>query len=232
MVIKRDVNKKIPKSPDKKNPKLPKKEESPLKKISREYDERKLKEAEEKKQDEISALKETQRVEKVIKNHLDKLETQLKEKKLTHFWTFPWKSGFKKFHGDFDDIQKMVKQDDKYKNKTIMYCAMGFYQNRKEDSLHRSVDIWMGVSLNMWRIDDKGDMNGKYSGWGCHYMWTPIDFKLSKFSFKLMEVIMHAVDKKVTTCESLMGLPLTNVVDNLKARKVKFDDVLSPLANV
>ena len=223
MVIKKDIV-------IKKKVVIPKKTESAYERISREMDEKEAKELADKKQAEKDALKEKKHAEKVIKSYLDKLEVQIKEKNLQNFWSFPDVKGFKKIWNKYSykQIDKIV-QDDlvRYKNRKIIQFNIIFVQNESKSSLARKNGNWLLLDMMLFEIDDKGTFKNTS---GCRYAWRNDDFKITKFSFKLLETIMYPIANGVHSCVSILGIPLWNVIEQLQKKGVDFTDVLKPLA--
>jgi hypothetical protein len=208
------------------------KEESDYARMSREYDEKRAKEAARKKQKEIDAIEEEKRKAVIIRKYLTKLDIQIKEKNLYDFWTFPDRSGFKKIGKGFgyEQMQKLVQKDiNKYANRQIMLYQIRLEHNESDTSTHRKYGTWLLVDTVVFKINSKGEFE---SDGGCHYVWRDEDFKLTKFSFKLLETIMHPITDHKLNCVSLMGYPLTNIIKRLEKLGIDFSDVLNPLAGI
>jgi hypothetical protein len=207
-----------------------KNEEDPYHKIRRERREKEARELADKKQAEKDALKEKKRAEKVIKSYLDKLEVQIKEKNLLNFWSFPDVKGFKKIWNfyNYKQIDKVIQDDlDKYANRQVMRFHITFSQNESVTSLARTNGNWFTVHMMLFEINNKGDIKNTNS---CHYAWRNGDFKITKFSFKLLETIMYPIANHIHGCASILGIPLWNVIEQLQLKGVDFTDVLKPLA--
>ena len=231
MVIKRESKKdsKIKEYPLKEKTTKITKEETVFARVGREMREQKQKELEEKKQKEIDDAKEKNRVDKVITNYLTKLDEQLKEKS-DYFWVFPKKSGFKKLVMSDNEMKKFVKQDvEKYANKTVAYFSIHLYHDDEPDSTFRKYDIWMLVSIQIYKMNSKCKMDNIS---GCHFIWHPDDFRTTKFSYKLLETIMRPINDGKKSCVSLTGIPVTVVIKDLQKKGIDFDDVLKPLAKL
>jgi hypothetical protein len=207
--------------------------ENTLAKTIREYKEKEKREAEEKKQKEIDDKKENARKEEIIIPYLEKLDKQLNEKNLGSFWTFPDRSSFKKINGSFEKIEKMVKKDlDKYANRQIAYFAIRSFHKSKKDSLLRQYGTLLGVKMSIFHIDSEGNLDGDHKPTGCDYMWTDEDFKTTKFSFKLLERLMHPVAEHKIKCTSIFGFHISFIIKKMERLGVDFSDILNPLANV
>ena len=184
------------------------------------------------KDDKLADIEEKKRQAEIIIPYLKNLDRQLKEKDLDSFWSFPDRTGFKKIRGTYKDIQKMVKENiKKYKNRKLAYTSIHIHYNEKNNTLHRKADIWLGVSLCIYNLDDKCNLDRR-PAWGCHYVWQSDDFKLTKLSFNLMEEIMYVITDRVTTCTSLMGFNITKVIKDIKKNGVDLSEHLNPLAGV
>lgn len=165
----------------------------------------------------------------IISNHISKLRNKSKKDESLSFWTFADRAGFKKIKGkDFDDIQKYLKADvEKYKNRKI--CQIHIYTPEKPDKY----GTWLYVGILAIHTDDKANMRGKNVGNnGCGIMWKEQDFKTTKFSYKLIEAIMHPIADNKHSCSNLSGFHVTKVVNDLKKKGIKLDEFLNPLANL
>ena len=183
---------------------------------------------------EKAGKKEKDRIRIIIDKYLDSLDTQLDEKELYSFWTFPDRTGFKKYKNkSLKDIQRIVNKDiDQYKNRNIAKIHVKPFHHEKSDSMHGKVGVLLSVGISIFPIDNNGVLNGKDNAWGCDFTWHDYDFKISKFSFKLLERILESVQKHDLTGSYFIGTPFTNIVYHLKKLKVNLEDVLSPLAGV
>lgn len=85
----------------------------------------------------------------------------------------------------------------------------------------------MTISIDVIPGETTGKMSDK--PWGCDMAWKLDDFKTTKFSFKLLEIIYREVESKRKICPSLLGIPLTRIIEDLKKRRVDFSDTLKPL---
>jgi hypothetical protein len=208
--------------------------ESPFGKFMREAKEQEIKDLQDKKEKEILALEEKKKNEDIIRIYLDKLQKQLRDKKLIVFHTFPDKPGFKKYTGGEAFVEKFVAKDPaKYANQKIAVFNIMFYQNEKEDSLDRSVGNWLSVNMQVFCPNDKGKMrHSKYIVHGANYVWRIQDFKITRFTFKLIENIMHPVVNKKDDFTSFSGVFLSAVISRLEKKGFKMKDVLNPLAGI
>lgn len=168
--------------------------------------------------------------EDVISEYTTKLNNTLKEKKLFSFWTFADRSGFKKIKNmSFDQMQKAMKQDvDLYKNRQL--CEVNINPRVKVD---KRFGTWLYVSILAITTDDKANMRGKnVENNGCGFMWEEEDFKVTKFSFKLLEAIIQPIADNIHSCSNMSGFHITKIIKDLKKKGIDLNDHLSPLANL
>lgn len=165
----------------------------------------------------------------IIADHTNKLLDKLKEKKMLSFWTFADRAGFKKIKWmNFDSMQKYLKADiEKYKNRKL--CEINIAPRRKADQY----GAWLYVGFLAIHTDNNANMRGKNVGNnGCGIVWEEEDFKTTKFSFKLVEAIMHPIADNKHSCSNMTGFPATMVINDLKKKGIKLDEFLNPLANL
>lgn len=210
----------------------PAKKESTYEERERVRNEKREKEKQKEKQKELDIIAEKEHAIKIITPYMASLDNQLTEKKLNSFWVFPDRSGFKKINGmTFTKMQKFIYQDvDKYKDRKLCkFSIIDYYKDEKKNK--EPNHYWLVVDLTVYHIDDTGNMLDTYENWGCTYAWKDQDFKLTKFSFKLLEKIMYLVVEKKFQNESILGIPLTSVIKHLEKKGIDFSD-LSPLAGL
>ena len=202
-----------------------------IKREMKEEYEKKVKEAEDKR---ITDEKELFRKKELITEYLDQLEERLENKDHAGFWTFPDRTGFKKFNGSNGKIEKMLNKDpDKYSGRQIAKYSIIFHQNEKADSMHKSSGLWLNVTIRMYDIKEKVGKLVLENSKQCDIAWTTDDFAISKFSFKLVEMFMKPLAEKKTSCVSIFGKPLKFVLERYKKdAKVDFSDALQPLKNI
>jgi hypothetical protein len=207
--------------------------ESPFGKSMREMREKEVKDLQDKKEKEILALEEKKKNEDIIRIYLDKLQKQLRDKKLTVFHTFPDKPGFKKYTGGEATVEKLIaKNPTKYANKKIVIFNIMFHQNEKEDSFKRSAGSWLSVGMNVFCPNEKGKLRHReYIVHSANYVWRIQDFKVTRFTFKLIEAIMYPVVNKKADYSSL-GVFLSFVISDLERRGFKMKEFLNPLAGI
>ena len=215
-------------------PKLSKKvsdTETPLAKIIRLRKEKEAKEIKDAKDKALAKIAEEKRLEKLVIPYLDKLQDQIVEKDLLSFWTFLDEPGFKKIkYMSVDNMKKFISKDsERYKNGRVALISMSFHHHDKPNTTIRAAGYYFAVSISVFAIDKNGVLDDS-KAWGADLAWGLEDFKTTKFSFKLIETILKPVGKRKATFASLLGFPITKVINDLKEIKVKFDKVLTPLA--
>lgn len=222
------------KKTSKKNlPILPK--ESAFIKRLREGKEQREKVIQDAKQKIIDDATETKRMEKIIVPYLDKLQDTIVEKDLLYFWVFQDESGFIKHkYRDYNAVQKMVLQNvSKYANRTISSIGIKFYHNDESKLTNKeNYYYYLIADVSMFNIDEKGILNGDRVSRGADIGWTAEDFKLSKFSFKLLYVLLNAIISQHHDYTSFSAVPLTYIVNDLQKIGVDFVNTLVPLAGV
>jgi hypothetical protein len=183
------------------------------------------------KQKEIAKINEKKQAIETIVPYLKSLRMQLKNKHRLDFWSFPDRSGFKKISSRFDDMQKMVQEDvEKYANRKICLFSIAIYLNPKE---YKDFDHdWLVVNMDIFHLDDKAKLNGKNKGWSSCYSWRDEDFKITRFTFNLLEEIMHIVADKKHIFPNITGMPLHHVINDLKKKKISIAHVLNPLVGL
>lgn len=219
---------------NKKDKQIAIKQESSLDKIRQEREARELKLKQQAKDKELSDKKETERQNKIIKEYLDKVQTQLKEKDIGNgFWTFVDRKGFKKFTGSDAKIEKMLLGDiERFKNRQLASYTIIFHHNKSNTSMHKSSGLWLNVTVRVYNIDDNAKLVGKNRYRECGITWDNEDFKTGKFSLKLLERFMKPLAENRVDCVSIMGMNLRSVVKKYNKIGVDFSDVLVPLASV
>lgn len=210
------------------------KKESSLARRVRERKERAEAEKLAKKQQEIDAQNEEERKHKVIYKYMEKLDAKLKETIGQGFWVWVDDPKFKKILDmGKSDLQKMIlKNVDKYKGTRLaeIYIRSSHKDHGKKSMLFANKDTWINCAIGIFNIDDKGVL--KYMQ-GCIWSWRTDDFKISKFSYKLIRHLMHIIDRGIYKCGMLDGEPLSYMLKNMKQRGAKFPkDILVPLSGV
>jgi hypothetical protein len=208
------------------------KKESTFARVSREMDEAAAKKIQDAKQKKLADIAEEKRLEKLVIPYLDNLQDQIVEKDLLSFWTWVDEPGFKKIKNmTFKDMKKFINKDiDKYKNRKIVDISILFHHHDKPTTSIRQAGYYLTVSISIFPVDKNGVLNGDDNAWGADLAWTLQDFKTTKFSFKLIETILRPVGKRKMIFPSLLGFPITDVIEDLKKIRVNFDKVLTPLA--
>jgi hypothetical protein len=162
----------------------------------------------------------------IVREYIDKLDKSLKEKDLQSFWTFADRSGFKKIKNmSFKDMQTALKEDvKKYANRKLCDITIATYPEPDKYGTYLLVDILVIFT------DDEANMKGKNCTTNsCAFLWSIEDFKLTKFSLKLVEAIMHPIADNIHTCTSFTGFHVTKVINDLRKKGVDLSDHIIPL---
>ena len=93
----------------------------------------------------------------------------------------------KKFNGSDEMVVKMINRDkEKYIGRQLVHYTIIFHQNEKPDSIMRSSDVWLNVTLRVYNIKEKKeDLFIKVFN-QCDISWRIGDFKVTKFSLKFV----------------------------------------------
>jgi hypothetical protein len=204
------------------------KPESPFKKRMREKVENEIKE---KRLAEIEKKIE----DGIITTYLDKLEKQIRDKKLSSFYVLADNAGFKKFNGSSGTIQKMFDENpEKYIGKKIASFTIFYHQHDKENDFDSLKDVWLSVTLQIFCPNNQ---TGKISNYdskahGVKFYWRTEDFRKTRFTFKFLEMIMHAFIDKYSDLRSLKGMTIERLFYHLDKRKIAYKHLLNPLAGL
>jgi hypothetical protein len=209
-------------------------EESSYAQIKRERIEKENQEKEDAKNKKLADIAEKKRMHKLLVPYLDKLQDNLEEKDILSFWIFPEEAGFTKHKNlNYDEMQKFIFANvNKYKNKLLSNISIGFYHNDKPNSTRRklNINIYMITDIMVYPISKDGIIGGDKNTWGATIAWETNDFKTTKFSLKLLQIIFRQIVAKVFITLSIFGYPLTNVIKTLEKKGVDFQNTLVPLA--
>lgn len=167
--------------------------------------------------------------DKVVHDYIVNLTKKIEEKGLDAFWTFADRTGFKKIKNmTFNDMRDALKEDvELYKNRQLVEIKIISYIPPKKHGVHLLVNIWVIFT------DDKANIKGfGVKGNSCSMIWNTEDFKFTKFSLKLIEAIMHPIADWKYMCDSISGSHITDVIDELKEKKINLSDHISPLAGL
>ncbi|MGL5934912.1 MAG: hypothetical protein ACRCZI_04740, partial [Cetobacterium sp.] len=212
---------------------IPKKESSLQRRI-REKKEKEQLETKKQKELEKAEEKEESRKHKIIYKYMENLEKKLTDKFGKHnqgYWFWNDNPKEKIFNKSITEFQNIVnKTPDKYKGKQLIDVTFIPYHNKRhEKHIFKSQDTWLSCVIKVYTTNDKNQMKVANS---CNWTWRTDDFKLSKFSFKLLNFLIKVIAAGTYTCGQLSGEPLSFMVKNMKKRGVDFGDLLQPLANV
>jgi hypothetical protein len=170
--------------------------------------------------------------DEIIKTYIDNLDKQLKEKDLYAFWTFPDRSGFKKFKFETrDDMQEFINQNiNKYKNRIICKLSISTYKNFIGTGFTK-YNIQIMLNMDFYNIDDKGVIKTK-GAWGGRFVWEKDDLKITKFTWKFVEKLLIPGANDEISYISFTGYPIHGLLKDLKRLKIDMSDVLHPLAGL
>lgn len=173
--------------------------------------------------------KEKERQQKVITKYLDKLEAQVKEKEIKNFWVFMDAPGFKKISTlNKEDMQIFIfKNPEKFVNRQLAHIRMEFYQN--DNSLKQN-GTFLFVAMAVYNIDKQGTLEGDHEAEICRIIWKANDFKLTKFSLKLIEAMIRPVAAGKVDVISYYGQTITSVIKKFKDHGVNLYKYCEPLA--
>jgi hypothetical protein len=98
-------------------------------------------------------------------------------------------------------------------------------------SMFESTGVRLAVGITVFPIDKTGTfvINKSYS---CDLSWDDMDFKVTKFSFKLLEKFIEPIVKYRMSYPSIIGTPIRYIIKEIESKKVDLSDVLKPLAGV
>lgn len=167
--------------------------------------------------------------EKIIVNYITKLRSTLKESHLQSFWTFVDRTGFKKIIniGQMDMQKVLHKNIKKYANRILCQIKINAYP--KPD--HHGTYLFINILVIY--LDDEANMDSmKVDTNSCAFIWSMEDFKITKFSFKLVERMMNIVARGKHSCPSFTGFHIEKVVNDMKKKDIDISDCLNPLAGI
>jgi hypothetical protein len=209
-----------------------KKEESAYAKIKREREEKEAQEEKARKQAEKDAKAEKKRKEAIIFPYLDKLMKKLKDTIGNGYWFFIEKDRIKRIKESTVEMKEILMNNSKkYAGKYIGKFTVYTYHKDPSDADYRSWGVYMGSQIGIFKVDKDGSIMSTGS-WGCHFRWETDDFKLTKFSLKLIERLALALFETRMSCASITGMSISWVLQQLEKKGYDFSDVLSPLAKV
>src|SRR6476620_10992869 len=236
MIITKKVKSKKSKKSSKKtsNPvskKIPK--ESTFMRLYREDEEQKAKEKLEKEKAALAAEKEYYRKCKIIYQYMVKLDKRLNETIGGGFVSWTDDTNFKKIHMNRNEIEKITKANPKkYAGRHFAYITVKpFHKEHGEKRLMFDIDSWMTAFITIYEIKKDGtfERGGVRSA---NWVWLTDDFKITKFTFKFLEFMMHIVDKNIYSFAQPGGVSLQFIMNRLNEKKIDFGDVLQPLSGV
>lgn len=166
--------------------------------------------------------------EEVIKKYMEKIDSKIKENKLESFWIFPETGFTKKYRKTFTEIEKMTKKSpEKYSGKTILDIKLMTLHNDYE-SIPGKKGAWLVVDISAFPIGEKGELLNR-EGWGIGIQWKEEDFKIGKFTFKMLEHLADIMYKKKLEITGSFGMRFKSFLKELKSEKINIDSYLTPL---
>ena len=127
-----------------------------------------------------------------IIEYLKDLDKKLKERHTQSFWALPDNIIFKVFK-DYTktDWQKRLKENyTRYKNKHLARISINITTSKS--TWYKSTGILLQISIDIFKIHDNGTINTKFGdSWGALIAFKENDFKISKFSIKLVLTGFH-----------------------------------------
>lgn len=167
--------------------------------------------------------------EKIVKEYIENLSAQLKEKKLFSFCVFP-EQGFKnKMREGIKEIKKISKQEAGKHEHLVCFTINTLHDSR--DSILGKAGGWLFASIKVIPIDKNGELLSR-KGWNTSMHWKVDDFKITKFSLKLLETLMkHVVAKKLEIAD-VFGVPFNELIEELEYKKIDISSVFTPLPNL
>lgn len=169
--------------------------------------------------------------EEVIKKYMEKIDSKIKENKLESFWIFPETGFTKKYRKTFTEIEKMTKKSpEKYSGKTILDIRLMTLHNDYE-SIPGKKGAWLVVDISAFPINKIGEMINDDS-WGIGIQWKEEDFKIGKFTFKMLEHLADIMYKKKLEITGSFGMRFKSFLKQLKLEKINIDSYLTPLEDL
>jgi hypothetical protein len=178
---------------------------------------------------------EKKREDLIITIYLDKLEKQIRDKKLSCFYVLADNAGFKKYNGSSATIQKLFDENpEKYIGKKIALFGIFYHQHDKENTFDSLKDVWLSVTLQIFCPNGRTKKISNYDSkaYGVNFYWRTEDFRRTRFTFKFLEMIMHAFIDKYSDFTTFKGLTLERLFHHLDERKIAYKHLLNPLAGL
>lgn len=100
------------------------------------------------------------------------------------------------------------------------------------DKIEKKYNNWITIGIDIWPVDEKGNITNEGGGGVYTMSWGTNDFKISRFTFKLLQQIVIATNKKLIASANPIGTPLAGVLKLLKNKNVDLSDYLIPLAGM
>lgn len=168
----------------------------------------------------------------IVIPHVRKLYKQLKEKNALSFWVVADDPKFKRFGEGkaATGLRPFIKENKRYWGKNLANVRI-IPKVHGRDELEKKYNIWIIVGIDIWPVDAKGNILS--GGGGLYTMcWDTKDFGVSRLTFRLLQQIVIATDKKLIINANPLGTPLVRVVKLLKEKKFDISEYLIPLAGM
>jgi len=209
--------------------------ESTFARLQREREEQKAKEKIEQEKAAKEAEKEYNRKCKIVYNYMEKVDKKLKDTIGRGFTVWVDDPKFTKFHMVTEDIEEITTKDpEKYAGRKFanIYINSFHKTHGKEKQFLFDKDAWATCSISVFKINKDGTINRKSGGGMANWVWTTDDFKITKITYKFIKFVMHVIDKGYYDFAFLGGVGLNFMINGMKEKGVRFDNVLEPLAGL
>lgn len=169
--------------------------------------------------------------EKIIYEYVKNLDKQLTEKNLYSFCVFPELNGSSGFKNKLKnvsgkEVKKIIKDNPgKY---SYMACINLNTLHDGRNSIPGKAGVWITASIPITPIDKDGNLMTK-KGWGINMHWKEEDLKITKFSIKLMEVLVNAAVNHKLSLAGTYGVPFHELIHRLKIQKIDISEHFIPL---
>ena len=126
------------------------------------------------------------------------------------------------------DMQKFLKKDiKKYANRQL--CEISIVT----DPIPDKHGTYLLVNILVIYLDNDANMQGRdVRTNSCAFLWSIEDFKITKFSLKLVETMMHIIAKRKHSCSSFTGFHIEFVLEKMKKKGIDISECLTPLSGI
>lgn len=186
---------------------------------------------------------ELKRKEKIITPYIKKLEAKLVDNKFHIHNYFVWADKLTKKLPD-DEItilNELKKNPKKYEGKKLALVSILFpYRKRHtpEGNILAHPDSWLKITIHVFTIEEEKVKKATHTFSGFKYYggvvtWLTDDFKITKYSTKLLNFMIKALADEILSFPSVFGVDWEYVVDLFKKNKRPIpEEYLVPLAGV